>query len=246
MRADRLLLGLIGLALVACARAQFTAADLTRLPACQDADADTFVSKLGLMSTCSSWFNAASASSCPADCTVALEAIGEECFAAFMAWQYEYLGMPIDTEVAQAYANATFNACETGTPNALEAEAALYEAAYSKFPSCASADYEAALSTGCTTSSIASSLSGGGSCSTACATAIKAYGAQCQIDVIMGMLEKVDPSMASSLRPQVESLVNQCIGSTRRLLRENGAQLDQVGQTVLAALARAIPLAGFV
>lgn len=139
------------------------AADLTRLPACQDADADTFVSKLGLMSTCSSWFNAASASSCPADCTVALEAvgalglqnaleprvpvaapllarslweppvcsshacmhqrvyslfpaptaslpalcawqIGEECFAAFMAWQYEYLGMPIDTEVAQAYA----------------------------------------------------------------------------------------------------------------------------------------------
>lgn len=30
-----------------------------------------------------------------------------------------------------------------------------------------------------------------------------AYGAQCQIDVIMGMLEKVDPSMASSLRPQV-------------------------------------------
>lgn len=30
-----------------------------------------------------------------------------------------------------------------------------------------------------------------------------AYGAQCQIDVVMGMLEKVDPSMASTLRPQV-------------------------------------------
>lgn len=30
--------------------------------------------------------------------------IGEECFAAFMAWQYEFLGVPIDTEVAQAYA----------------------------------------------------------------------------------------------------------------------------------------------
>lgn len=140
------------------------AADLERLPGCQGADADTFVSKLGLMSTCSSWFNAAAASNCPADCTVALEAvsalqstntlvtwlallpacslhntplcsgyagihacmhprvcalfvaptasrpamcacqIGEECFAAFMAWQYEFLGVPIDTEVAQAYA----------------------------------------------------------------------------------------------------------------------------------------------
>lgn len=44
--------------------------------------------------------------------------------------------------------NATFNACETGTPNALEAEAALYEAAYSKFPSCASADYEVTQTAG--------------------------------------------------------------------------------------------------
>ncbi|KAI7839197.1 hypothetical protein COHA_007086 [Chlorella ohadii] len=247
MSTNTALLGLIALALAGCACAQFTAAQVKALPACQNTDVEMFAVKVS-QPACATWLQAAMNSPCPADCAEALEAAGEECFAAFIVFQYDYLGVPVSLDVATSYTNSTFYACATGQANTVEAEVALGGAAFANIPSCASADLEAAITSSgnCGTQTLIANLLAGDRCSPACIEAVKAYGQDCLLDQVVAVVEKLRPGGGEAARPQIKSALSTCIGSTRRLLHES-SQLGQLelGRAALAALAAANPTLRF-